>query len=143
MGRKEDLNDALRMQHEIVMQGSDDKVEIEKYKILHEMVLAENKYIEEGEFKESEMVLKEQAAELDAKLKAEESKRKKAESILKGMQVTGEIGTGIVGMILYQKNFKSLLANESTIHVIPQRPFMFLKSLESVAIKGLGRLVRW
>ena len=150
MGRKEDLNEALKMQHEIVMQGGDgSKVEVEKYKILHEMVLAENKYSEDGEFKESEMVLKEKAAELEREkfemelaLKERDAKVKKAETMLKRVQVYGEVGTGLLGLYFWRTGFKSLVANEETIHVIPQRPFMFLKGIESMAIKGLGKMIR-
>ena len=128
----------------------DKKTAAEAYKILSQQKLEIQKAETDSEFRESEMVLKEDAAKLEAKKFDEELKRnereaklKKLESGVKTLETVAKIGTGVGGMILYELNFKKLLFNETqTLNVIPQRPFMYLKGLEKLAINGVSAVLR-
>ena len=166
MGHKQELDNALLTQFKEVdtgeVNGQKKKEAVETLDVLYKLKMAQEKADQESELKESEMVLKEEMqkfqiekekteleikklqAELDEKKlnaeieeKKQEAKRKKAETIMHGVESTFKWGFSGIGLAVYQKNFKSLVANENTIHVIAQRPFMFLKDLGRLALLGV------
>lgn len=155
MGHREELDEALMAQFRDVSDGGDGqkkKESVETLKILYDLKMAQEKADQEADFKESEMALKEETAKAEAELEkakfeAEQNQKeidnriRKSEALMKKLETGAKIGTGIIGMALYQKNFKALVANENTIHVIAQRPFMYLKGLERLAINGVRSIL--
>lgn len=151
MNQREELEKALKAQFDDVSSGGDGqrkKESVETLQILYNLKMAQDKADQEAEFKESEMVLKEEEAALerekfeeDQKQKEREDKIKRVEAKLRGLETGAKISTGIIGMALYQKNFKALVANETSVHVIAQRPFMFLKGIERLAINGVRAIL--
>ena len=157
--REENLAEALDKQFKALtkegLSPADRKTEAEAYKILYDLSMAQDKAKEDTEFRESEMVLKETNSKLeqdkfeleqsrfeeDQKKNEREAKLRKFDTALKGVSVVGGTATSIGGLCLYRKGFKELLFNDtSTINVIAQRPFMYLKNLTSLAATG-ARLV--
>lgn len=161
------LDEALKAQFTDVDIGSDGqkkKESVETLKILYELKMAQEKDNREAEFKESEMQLKEREMTLKEKdseaerelneskareeleIKKQELEIKKAElairkseSLMKKIEVGAGIGTGVGGMILYQKNVNKIYDFETkTIKTISaQRALRYVQNLEKLAIQGV------
>lgn len=161
------LDEALKTQFLDVDSGTDGlkkKESVETLKILYELKMAQEKDNREAEFKESEMQLKEREMTLKEKeseaerelneskardeleIKKQELEIKKAElairkseSLMKKIEVGAGIGTGVIGMILYQKNVNKIYDFETkTIKTISaQRALRYVQNLEKLAIQGV------
>ncbi len=127
----------------------DKKTAAEGYRILNQQKLEIQKADQDAEFRESEMVLKESQAELEKQKFDEElaknereAKIRRLEAGVKSLETIGKFGLGSAALIAYQLNFKDLVLNESTIHIIPQRPFAYLNTLQRFALTGVSSLLR-
>ncbi|MBP5595960.1 MAG: hypothetical protein J6Y02_11310 [Pseudobutyrivibrio sp.] len=153
MGRREDLDDALNMQYRILMDESlgvdERKTATEAYKILYQQRMEQEKADQDVEFRESEMVLKEESAKIEKARFIEElakndreAKLRKSEHALKRLSTWAGAGTSLASIAIWQWDFKQLVLNEDSIHIIAQRPFMFLKTMEKFALNGVSTILR-
>ena len=170
MGHKEELKKAVMTQFTEVdtgeISGQKKKEAVETLDILYKLQMAQEKADQESELKESEMVLKEDQAkwekqkmeteqkikELQAELevkkfeaeqenKKQEAKRERAKMLYDGTKDVVKLGKWCIVAKIWKSSFDSLVVNEKSINVIPQRPFMFLKVIERYALSGLDKFI--
>lgn len=150
MSKKELLDQALKTQFEDVSMGGDGqkkKESVETLQILYNMSMAQDKADLDAEYRESEMVLKEQQAKdeeankafereikeremalkestaaNEARIKELEMAIKKSENLMKKIEVgCGVAGVGLTagGMYLSQKNFEHVYTVDTTTTFVP------------------------